>query len=79
MTSHILTLEDSLTRLTLAPHIGGSILDWRLIASGQPLLRPSRAEALDSGSANQLACYPLVPWSNRVGGGGFYYLSRDII
>ena len=71
MTPHLLTLEDGMTRLTLAPHIGGSILDWRLIASNQPLLRNSRADALASGSANQLACYPLVPWSNRVGGGGF--------
>ena len=72
MTPHLLTLEDGLTRLTLAPLIGGSILDWRLIASGQPLLRNSRADALNSGSANQLACFALVPWSNRVGGGGFH-------
>lgn len=71
MISEILTLDDGLTRLTLAPHIGASILDWSVIASGQPLLRHSRADALDSGSANQLACYPLVPWSNRIGGGGF--------
>ena len=71
MQPNLLTLEDGLTRLTLAPHVGGSILDWSVIASGQPLLRPSHAEALDSGSANQLACYPLVPWSNRIGGGGF--------
>lgn len=71
MQPNLLTLEDGLTRLTLAPHVGASILDWSVIASGQPLLRPSHAEALDSGSANQLACYPLVPWSNRIGGGGF--------
>lgn len=71
MQPNTLTLEDGLTRLTLAPHAGGSILDWSIIASGQPLLRPSHAEALVSGSANQLACFPLVPWSNRIGGGGF--------
>lgn len=71
MPTETLTLEDGLTRLTLAPHIGGSILDWSIIASGQPLFRPSAADALDSNSANQLACYPLVPWSNRIGDGGF--------
>lgn len=71
MTSPLLTLEDGVTRLTLSPHIGGSIFNWCLIASSQPLLRHSCADALNSGSANQLACYPLIPWSNRIGGGGF--------
>ncbi len=71
MSTSLLTLEDGLTRLTLAPHIGGSIASWQVIASDQPLLRASDARALRSGSANQLACYPLVPWSNRIGGGGF--------
>ena len=71
MSTSLLTLEDGLTRLTLAPHIGGSIASWQVIASDQPLLRASDARALRSGSANQLACYPLVPWSNRIGKGGF--------
>ena len=71
MSANLLTLEDGLTRLTLAPHIGASIASWQVTASDQPLLRPSDARALSSGSANQLACYPLVPWSNRIGGGGF--------
>ena len=70
MSVNLLTLEDGLTRLTLAPHIGGSIASWQVIASDQPLLRASTAQALSSGLANQLACYPLVPWSNRIGGGG---------
>ena len=67
----ILSLEDGLTRLTLAPQVGGSIINWSVIATGQPLLRPSSAEDLSANSANALACYPLVPWSNRIGSGGF--------
>jgi aldose 1-epimerase len=67
----ILTLEDGITHLTLAPKTGGSIVNWTVIASGQPLLRPSNAEALSTGIARRLACYPLVPWSNRIGNGGF--------
>jgi aldose 1-epimerase len=67
----ILTLEDGITHLTLAPQTGGSIVNWTVIASGQPLLRPSNAEALSTGIARRLACYPLVPWSNRIGNGGF--------
>ena len=71
MPPEILTLEDGVTRLTLAPQVGGSILDWSIIASGLPLLRPSASDALSTHSANALACYPLVPWSNRIGSGGF--------
>jgi aldose 1-epimerase len=67
----ILTLEDGITRLTLAPQTGGSIVNWTVIGSGQPLLRPSNDEALSTGIARRLACYPLVPWSNRIGNGGF--------
>ena len=71
MRPETLILEDGLTRLTLAPMIGASIVNWSVIASGQPLLRPSADTALNSGLPGRLACYPLVPWSNRIGGGGF--------
>lgn len=67
----LLTLEDGITRLTLAPLTGGSIVNWSVIASGQPLLRPSNDEALSAGTARKLACYPLAPWSNRISNGGF--------
>lgn len=71
MPSRTLTLDDGLTRLTLAPQVGGSIVNWQVIASGQPLLRPSDDDAVKAGLPGRLACYPLVPWSNRIGGGGF--------
>jgi aldose 1-epimerase len=71
MHAQILTLEDGVTRLTLAPRTGGSIINWIALASGQPLLRPSDDEALSAGTPRRLSCYPLVPWSNRIGGGGF--------
>lgn len=67
----MLTLEDGVTRLTLAPDTGGSIVNWSVIASGQPLLRHSDEQALEAGTPRRLACYPLVPWSNRIGNGGF--------
>jgi aldose 1-epimerase len=71
MHPQILTLEDGITRLTLAPQTGGSIVNWSVIASGQPLLRHSDDEALSAATARKLACYPLAPWSNRIGDGGF--------
>ncbi|MET0950528.1 MAG: aldose 1-epimerase [Pseudomonas sp.] len=71
MHTQTLTLEDGVTQLTLAPKTGGSIVNWIALASGQPLLRPSNDEALSAGTPRRLSCYPLAPWSNRIGNGGF--------
>lgn len=71
MTPKLLTLEDELTRLTLAPELGGSIVNWTLRANGHTLLRASDEQALQTSSPRRLACYPLAPWSNRIGQGGF--------
>ncbi|MFC6337898.1 aldose 1-epimerase [Pseudomonas sp. CCM 7891] len=71
MTLNILELKDALTHLTLAPALGASIVNWTLRGSGQPLLRHSDQQALDSGLPGKLAGFPLAPWSNRIAGGGF--------
>ena len=71
MTTTLLHLEDEQTRLTLAPALGGSIVNWTAKNGGHPLLRPSDQAALDAGTPRRLACYPLAPWSNRIGSGGF--------
>lgn len=67
----LIELEDALTHLTLAPAVGGSIVNWRVRATGQPLLRHSDQQALDTGLPGKLGCYPLAPWSNRIADGGF--------
>ncbi|POA77909.1 aldose 1-epimerase [Pseudomonas sp. DP16D-R1] len=71
MTSATLELEDGFTRLTLAPELGGSIVNWTVRDSGQPLLRHTDAHALNIGLPGKLACFPLAPWSNRIAEGGF--------
>lgn len=63
-----ITLRDQLTCVTLAPQMGGSIKAWQRLADGRALLRPGNSAAT---SARQLGCYPLIPWSNRIAGGGF--------
>jgi aldose 1-epimerase len=67
----LIELEDALTLLTLAPAVGGSIVNWRVLASGQPLLRHSDEQAVNTGLPGKLGCYPLAPWSNRIAEGGF--------
>lgn len=67
----LIELEDPLTHLTLAPDVGGSIVNWRVRATGQPLLRQNDEHALNSGLPGSLGCFPLAPWSNRIAKGGF--------
>ncbi|MCX2900338.1 aldose 1-epimerase [Pseudomonas mandelii] len=71
MTPTLLELKDQLTHLTLAPELGGSIVNWSVRSTGQPLLRHSDAQALHTGLPGKLGCFPLVPWSNRIAEGGF--------
>lgn len=61
-----LILEDTLPHLELLPDLGGSLANWRL-----PLLRHADRQALQAGTPRRLGCFPLVPWSNRIGAGGF--------
>ena len=58
-----LQLQDRLTRLTLAPELGASLIKWEVKATGQALLRHTDQAALASGTPRQLGCYPLAPWS----------------
>jgi aldose 1-epimerase len=63
----LLAFED--WRAEVAPHIGGSILSLRRAA--QPILRPTSGEAIENGSVRRTACYPLVPYANRIAQGRF--------
>lgn len=70
MATPLLHLNDALTRLSLAPSVGASLVNWELKSTGRPLLRPTADAELASANPRALACYPLAPWSNRVGAGG---------
>jgi aldose 1-epimerase len=69
----LLAFED--WRAEVAPHIGGSILS--LTRAAQPILRPTSQEALASGSVRRTACYPLVPYANRIAQGRFCWEGAD--
>lgn len=58
-------------RLIAAPERGGTILrfDWR----GEPLLRPACGPSI-----LDVACFPLVPFSNRIAGGRFRFAGREV-
>lgn len=67
-----ITLERGHQRLQLLPELGGSIGAWDLRQGDTwtPLFRPWNRLAVDSYT---YACFPLVPWSNRISGGGFLH------
>jgi len=66
--------------LGVAPDVGGSIAHYRRTDRLRTYdwLRPATAADLASGAADRMACYPLVPFSNRIRDGCFSFGKRAI-
>jgi aldose 1-epimerase len=68
---HTVTLRNEFLSAEILPEIGGALARLDYFAGGAapvPVLRPfTLAGSLPR--PNQLACFPLVPWSNRLAGG----------
>lgn len=64
----------------LAPDCGGSIAAWRMNRPDGPLdlFRPASEAALAGNFAPDMACFPLVPFSNRIAGGRFTFQGRAV-
>ena len=56
-------------RLTLAPRLGGAIRELKY--RGQDVLRPAPADAGDD--PFEMACFPMVPFANRIAHGCFNF------
>jgi aldose 1-epimerase len=74
-----ITLANAKLRLEVAPSLGGGItrFDWRNQGAHVPIFRPCHAPGPGT-DPNQLACYPLLPYSNRIGNGHFEFSGRAI-
>lgn len=73
------TLANAYLRLDVAPQLGGGItrFDWRSEGVLEPVFR--RCERVSARmDPNELACYPLLPYSNRIGEGRFHFGGRDV-
>ena len=73
MTTSALELRAGDLRLALRPDLGGSIAGLWL--GDLPVLRSSEPDTLDSSRA--AGCYPLAPYSNRLGYRRFRWLGAD--
>lgn len=63
------------------PAAGGGLgrFDWQRGGATHALLRPYvHTPGAPLPAASQLACFPLVPWSNRIGPDGFVFEGRRI-
>jgi aldose 1-epimerase len=58
-------------RADLAPEIGGSVVSLSL--GKHAILRPTPPEVLAAGDVRGTACYPLVPYANRISQGRFRF------
>ena len=74
-----ISLINAHLRLDIAPTLGGGItrFDWRNDGGFTPIFRRCRHVAGDT-DPNELACYPLLPYSNRIGGGQFNFSGRAV-
>ncbi len=65
--TRFLTLAHGDASVALSPSVGGAIaaFEWR----GRPVLRPTPPDASAGCEVRRHACYPLVPYSNRIADG----------
>lgn len=69
-----LTIHHHSARLTLAPHQGGAVraFEW----CDRDILRPARTDGGDD--PFQMACFPMVPYANRIAQGRFDFAGRTV-
>lgn len=72
----MLRLNHAHLRAQILPEAGGALasLDYCKDVNRIPLMRPFESPSAPSSQGpdpNRLACYPLLPWSNRIAHGGF--------
>src|SRR5262245_22837569 len=73
--SEALLLAASDARAEIAPDVGGAIA--RFVFGDVDVLRPVSEEARTTGNVRGYACYPLVPYSNRIANGQLDWAGRS--
>jgi len=74
-TGTVIPLRADRARVGIAPWIGGSITDFHWVDGSRrhDWLRPAAPGDLAARTADRLACFPLVPFSNRIRDGRFTF------
>jgi aldose 1-epimerase len=72
----LITIEDNKSRCIIAPSIGGSIISWSI--DGQNILRDTYSNDFTPSNPLDLASFPLVPYSNRIGNAHFSWAGQPV-
>jgi aldose 1-epimerase len=70
-----LTLQSGPWTAEISPEIGGAIL--ALAHDGVPILRPTPDAVIEARDVRHSACYPLIPYANRIAGGRFSFAGEE--
>jgi len=73
--TEIIELRAGPSRVNVAPAIGGSIAAFEY--EGQPILRPTPEQAIAEGAVRNFACFPLIPFSNRIADAKLRWAARE--
>jgi aldose 1-epimerase len=78
--SPLITIAAGRADVAVAPAIGGSIarFRWNVAGKAHDWLRPASDADFAASDAGRLACFPLVPFSNRIRNGRFTFDRRTI-
>ncbi|MER8977716.1 aldose 1-epimerase [Mesorhizobium sp. M0870] len=76
----LVSISDGIATVEIAPAAGGALASYRWRQNGSVVdwLRPADQAAIDSRDAGAMACFPLVPYSNRIRGGRFAFAGRTV-
>ncbi|TXF99091.1 aldose 1-epimerase [Massilia arenae] len=76
-----LVLRNASLVAEVVPQVGGGLarLDWIAGGEASALLRAFPSDASGVPTPAQLACFPLLPWSNRMAPSGFAFEGRQYV
>ena len=72
----VLTLACGADRCAIVPSLGGSIAEWSV--NGQAMMRRASDFSIATNDPYGMASFPLVPYSNRIGGGSFEWDGKRV-
>jgi aldose 1-epimerase len=71
----MLTLAAGASSLVVAPEQGGGLTGWMI--GDTPILRHALPQTVIAGDPHDLACFPLLPYGNRLGLRRFHWFGSD--
>lgn len=79
--SSVITLANGTARCEIAPRAGGAIAGFWWERGGRRIdwLRPASPAAVGRGDAQEMGCFPMVPYGNRIRDGRFLFCGREVV